>query len=268
MKNMEATTVAHILVHEFICRFGIPEHLHTDQGRNFEAEIIIKEICKLLDIKKIWTSPYHPQSDRMIERFNRTLLNMLSTALEKNCNDWDLRLPMLMLAYRTSVQETTGVTPFSLMFGRSAWLPIDIEFDLPYASYDNPKQYQKQLRQRLQQAYASVERNRQKCLYDRSVHGPQYDIGDEVWLHCPAVPKGHCKKFRRPWQGSFIVVKVIDNCIPTNLSRTKSGTKSLKKRDFWSKIRTFFKNPMKWSTVVQNPRRVALAMAACCKFES
>ena len=61
MKNMEATTVARILVHEFICRFGVPEHLHTDQGRNFEAEVI-KEICKLLDIKKTRTSPYHPPS--------------------------------------------------------------------------------------------------------------------------------------------------------------------------------------------------------------
>ena len=53
--NMEATTVAHLLVHEFICHSGIPENLHTDQGRNFEAEII--EICKLLDIKKTRTSP-------------------------------------------------------------------------------------------------------------------------------------------------------------------------------------------------------------------
>ena len=177
MKNMEAT-VARLLVHEFICRFGVPENLHTDQGRNFEAEII-KEICKLLDIKKIRTSPYHPQSDGMIERFNRTLLNMLSTAVEKNCNDWDMQLPMLLLAYRTSMQETTGVTPFSVMFSRSARLPIDIEFDLPYASYEDPKQYQEVLRHRLRKAYATVqehssaEQSRQKRLYDRSVFGPQ-----------------------------------------------------------------------------------------------
>ena len=117
MKNMEATTVASILVQEFICHFGVPECIHTDQGHNFEANLI-KEICKVLDIKKTRTSPYHPQSDGMIERFNRTLLSMLSTALEKNHSNWDLQLPLLMLAYRTSVQETTGATPFSLMFGR------------------------------------------------------------------------------------------------------------------------------------------------------
>ena len=92
IKNMEATTVASILVQEFICRFGVPECIHTDQGRNFEAELI-KEICKVLDIKKTRTSPYHPQSDGMIERFNRTLLSMLSTALEKNHSNWEFATP-------------------------------------------------------------------------------------------------------------------------------------------------------------------------------
>ena len=71
MRNMEATTVANILVQEFISCFGVPKYLHTDQGQNFEAGLI-KEICSLLDIKKTRTSPYHPQSERMIERFNRT----------------------------------------------------------------------------------------------------------------------------------------------------------------------------------------------------
>ena len=64
MKNMEATTVARILVHEFIYRFGVPQNLHTDQGRKFEAEII--EICMLLDIKKTRTCPHHPQLGGMI----------------------------------------------------------------------------------------------------------------------------------------------------------------------------------------------------------
>ena len=81
MPNMEAITVARIFVNEFICRFGVPEQLHTDQGRNFESALL-KEICKLLGITKTRTTPYHPQSDRMIERFNRTLLNMLSTVVQ------------------------------------------------------------------------------------------------------------------------------------------------------------------------------------------
>jgi len=80
MPNMEAITIARIFVNEFICRFGVPEQLHTDQGRNFESTLI-REVCKMLGITKTRTTPYHPQSDGMIERFNRTILNMMSTAV-------------------------------------------------------------------------------------------------------------------------------------------------------------------------------------------
>ena len=132
MPNMEAITVARILVNEFICRFGIPEQLHTDQGKNFESTLI-KEICKILGITKTRTTPYHPQSDGMIERFNRTVLNMLSIVVSDDEYNWDLHLPTLMLAYRTSRHETTGATPFSLVYGREAKLPEDILFNLPTA---------------------------------------------------------------------------------------------------------------------------------------
>ena len=77
LPNLEATTVARVLVNEYICRFGVPEQLHTDQGRNFESKLI-QEICKLLEIHKTRSSPYHPQSDGLVERFNRTLEAMLS----------------------------------------------------------------------------------------------------------------------------------------------------------------------------------------------
>ena len=118
MPNMEAGTVANV----FVSRFGVPDVLHTDQGRNFESTMI-KEVCQLLGIVKTRTTPYHPQSDGLVERFNRTLLNLLSLAASENEQEWDLHLPMVMLAYRTSVQESTGCTPFYLMFGREARLP-------------------------------------------------------------------------------------------------------------------------------------------------
>ena len=127
MKDMEAQTVACILVNEFICRLGVPDTIHTDQGRNFESKLI-KELCQMLGIKKTRTTPYHPQSDGMVERFNRTLLNMLSIAVGEDEMSWDLQLPLLLLAYRTSVHDTTGTSPFELMKVR---LPEDIMFALP-----------------------------------------------------------------------------------------------------------------------------------------
>ena len=76
LPNQEATTVAKKLVDEIFLRFSAPEQLHFDQGRQFESQLIT-EVCKLLNINKTRTTPYHPQCDGLVERFNRTLLNML-----------------------------------------------------------------------------------------------------------------------------------------------------------------------------------------------
>ena len=73
--NQEATTVAKKLVDEIFLRFSIPEQLHTDQGRQFESQLMT-EVCKLLCIRKTKTTPYHPQCDGLVERFNHTTLNM------------------------------------------------------------------------------------------------------------------------------------------------------------------------------------------------
>ena len=113
MQNMEASTVAKIFFDEFVCRFRIPKRLHTDQGKNFESTLI-KELCRLLGITKTRTTPYHPQSDGMVERFNRTLLNLLSIAVEEDKHNWDAQLAMSLLAYQTSMHESTGATPFYL----------------------------------------------------------------------------------------------------------------------------------------------------------
>ena len=107
MAIMKAGAVAGILVHHFVSHFGVPDILHTDQGRNFESTLL-KEVCKLLGIVKTRNTPYHPQSDGLVERFNRTLLNLLSLAASENEQEWDLHLPMVMPAYRTSVHMSSN----------------------------------------------------------------------------------------------------------------------------------------------------------------
>ena len=104
------------------------------------------------------------------------LLNMLSIAAQDLERDWDLQLPLLMMAYRTSVQESTGTTPFSLMFGREARFPIDVMFCLPPAEEPvSPIHYALLLRQRMEAAYHRVhsqlplQQCRQKTLYNRKV---------------------------------------------------------------------------------------------------
>ena len=79
--DQETATIAWCLVDQFICRFSVPHQLHSDLGRNFET-FVIKDICKLLGIEKTRTTPYHPQSDGFVERFNRTMMDMVSMLIE------------------------------------------------------------------------------------------------------------------------------------------------------------------------------------------
>ena len=166
--------------------------------------------------------PYHPQSDGMIERFNRTLLGMLSSGILEEDGNWEQILPAVMMAYRTSVHKTTHMSPFILVFGREVRLPVDIMFgnpppELPKCS----SMYALQLRNTLEsayhkvQAYLRVESRRQKEGYDRRVKGvgPSYKEGDFVWLHCPAVPRGKSRKLHRPWKGPFVVTKVLSDVV-------------------------------------------------------
>ena len=87
--NQEATTVAEKLMSEFICRFGVPRQLHSDQGTNFESNVFA-EVCKLLDIEKTHSTPLHPQSDGQVERFNKTIIEMLRGKIKEDQKDWDL----------------------------------------------------------------------------------------------------------------------------------------------------------------------------------
>ncbi|KRX56741.1 Retrovirus-related Pol polyprotein from transposon [Trichinella sp. T9] len=111
ISDMTASTVARTLVNEFICRYGAAESLHSDQGRHFEAALI-KELCESFDIRMARTTPLHLQFDCLVERFHRELLNMLSTKAEADKKNWDLVLPLTLLAYGTSVHESTAATPY------------------------------------------------------------------------------------------------------------------------------------------------------------
>jgi len=108
MPNQEAEIVADIVACEFVSRFGALRQLHTDQGCNFESRLF-QEMCRILEIDKTSTTPLRPQSDSMVERFNRTLEAMLSKFVSENHKDWDKCLPLLMMAYHSSVLESTGL---------------------------------------------------------------------------------------------------------------------------------------------------------------
>ena len=127
MANMEAASVAKIIVEKVITRYGTPSMIHSDQGFQYESHLFT-EICRLFNVKKTHTTPYHPQSDGMVERFNKTLATMLSAYVDEHHADWDEHLPYVMMAYRAAVHETTGTTPNKMMLGREVATPLDIVY--------------------------------------------------------------------------------------------------------------------------------------------
>ena len=213
LPNKEAATVARVLVNEWICRFGVPDAIHSDQGANFEGHLFMK-VGELLDMEKTRTTPYHPQSDGLVERMNRTLLMMLSIRAQEE-ERWDEFLPELLMAYRASVHDTTKFTPFHLMFGREIRLPIDVMFGKNPDPVQEHTEYARELRARLENAFGLVREHTraaqkwQKDRYDRRASGGRYEVGDRVWLHSPAVPRGRSPKLHRPWTGPFVVIKVL-----------------------------------------------------------
>ena len=214
--NQEAVTVARILTQEMFFRFSVPEQLHSDQGRQFESQLIA-EICKLLKISKTRTTPYHPQGDGLVERFNRTLLNMLATTVKSHQGDWEDHIRAVCLAYNSSVQHTTGYTPFYLMFGRQARIPVDLMFKSNLPEEMPHSDYAVLLKSTLEEAYGQVrekmelKQEAQKQSYDRKVHGKPYNVGDMVWLHSTVVPRGTAKKLHHPWTGPYRVVKCLSD---------------------------------------------------------
>ncbi|GFX88073.1 retrovirus-related Pol polyprotein from transposon 412 [Trichonephila clavipes] len=143
--DQEAPTVAEAVVQHWISRYGVPLQLHSDQGRNF-VSAVLKGVCELLGIDKTKTTPLHPQSDGMVERFNRTILNNLSLMVSKNQQDWDQKVPLFLLAYRSAVHETTGYSPSQMLFGRDLRLPCDLLFGRPPDTPSSPEEYVQNLR--------------------------------------------------------------------------------------------------------------------------
>ncbi|GBO03462.1 Retrovirus-related Pol polyprotein from transposon 412 [Araneus ventricosus] len=114
--DLEVSSVAEELVRTWISRYLLPMIFHSDQGTNF-ISTLFTELCILLGILKTRTTALRLESDGMVERFNRTILNHLSLFVSRNQTDWDTHLPLFLLAYRSADHEVTGFTPAEMIFG-------------------------------------------------------------------------------------------------------------------------------------------------------
>lgn len=213
-KNQTAHTTAKVLYDNFFFHYSFPEKLHSDQGRNFESKVI-RELCKLLGIKKTRTTPYHPMGKGSAERFNQTLIKMLSTLSEEQKSDWKSHVAPLVHAYNATKSDATGYTPHYLMIGWHPKLPIpffEIDSDLEEGDHHT---YVQKLRDRMKVAYklASKEAggisDKNKNNYDQGVRFSMLEIGDRVLVRNVGL-KGK-NKLADKWDSEVYVVKDIPN---------------------------------------------------------
>ena len=212
LKTIDAKTIAEELIKVF-ARVGIPREILTDQGTNFTSQMLA-EVYRLLHVKAIHTTPYHPQTDGLVERFNQTLKEMLRKTAYEEGKDWDKLLPFVLFAYREVPQESTGYSPFELLYGREVCEPLDVireMWESPQVDDESVLSYMLLMRKRLEEMMSLVQKNVskaqecQKQWYDKKARQRQFQAGDYVLILLPT----STSKFTAQWQGPYRVVKPV-----------------------------------------------------------
>ena len=172
-----AHVTAKVFWEQFLVHYGWPAKIISDQGRSFENKLF-KELCNIAQVQKLWTSPYHPETNGSCERFNSTLISMLGTLSKEEKLRWSKWVPAMTHAYNCTKCQVTGFSPYFLMFRHQPLLPIDIEYGVmaPYISAKDHRSFMKRLQKRLRWAYKiasdtmSKEAMHHKAYYDKKMH--------------------------------------------------------------------------------------------------
>ncbi len=209
MKSIDAEKVAEQLVALF-ARVGIPREILTDQGSNFTSRLLT-EMYRMLHVHPIRTTPYHPQTDGLVERFNKTLKSLLRKAASDASKDWDTLLPYLLFSYREVPQASTGFSPFELLYGRAVRGPLDVlkeTWEADRRSTESVVSHILSMRDKLASMTELVRGNltkaqtRQKRWYDRTARERAFKTGDQVLVLLPT----HASKLKATWQGPYRIV--------------------------------------------------------------
>ncbi len=217
--NDTAKTTACLLMNHIFSRFGLPLRVNSDRGTHFTAEIM-QDVWKLLGIQAKLHISYHPISSGQVERANRTVVSMLKKYVATNQKDWDIKLPLVLMAARATPHQSTGIPPFTMITGRNMTLPLHLLYqpgDLNLVTAYNTHQYLEELHQHLRTTFAFAQQQLQrsaegrKAYYDQKASHHELNVGDQVWYYSFARPRPNAphhlsKKFLPHWTGPHEIV--------------------------------------------------------------
>ena len=224
LRTTSSKAIADALI-QYFSKVGIPDEIVSDQGSNFISKLMA-QLYEQLGITKIKTSIYHPQANGLVERFNGTLKAMLKKFVGEHVQGWDRYLPYLLFAYREVPCESTGYSPFELLYGRTVRGPHAIvkgNWVEKRPTEGNIVSHVLEIRRRLATMQEIVKENlkraqsKQKRAYDSQSSHRRLEVGDkaEVLLPSPG------NKLQMRWQGPFTVTKVFKDGLNYELETGK-----------------------------------------------
>jgi transposase InsO family protein len=211
VKDLKETTVAQIIVNEIVPRHGCPATILTDRAASFNSELL-QQIYALLNTKKLNTSAYNPQPNGQVERFNETLVVMISMYVSKHQSDWDKHLNILRGAYMSAPHPTTGYTPNYMEYGRELKLPLDTvvsakEFYVDREDFLSKLLQRTSFAQDLARARLLNRKIELEEKQEQSNVQLEYKFGDKVLVFVPDSKTRLSNKFRSRWLGPFTVIE-------------------------------------------------------------
>lgn len=214
LPTAEAEEVAKFVTEEIVLKHGAPRTILTDRGKVFQSKMVT-ELYQLCTTKHLMTTSYHPQTNGLTERFNKTLADMLSMYVEVEQTNWDDILPFVTFAYNTAKQETTGFTPFFLIYGREAETTLDTVFpfkiDGPSDDFVDRLVTQAEESRQLARIRTLQAQHRDKTRYDATHRDVSYSIGELVWVFTPVRKVGLSEKLLKRYFGPYRIVRKLSN---------------------------------------------------------
>ncbi|UYV71739.1 hypothetical protein LAZ67_9000200, partial [Cordylochernes scorpioides] len=214
LPSADAQQVAKFVLEDVVLKHGAPREIITDRGRVFQSKLI-SELTGLCSSAQRFTTAYHPQTNGLTERLNKTLADMMSMYVDVEQKEWDVILPFITFAYNTAKQDTTGFTPFSLIHGREAETTLDTLF--PLLKDEDQEDYNREIvtRQEETRQLARLHTLRaqegNKRLFDAKHREVSYQPGDKVWIFIPVRKIGISEKLIKRYFGPYRVTRRISD---------------------------------------------------------
>ncbi|XP_076031045.1 uncharacterized protein LOC143019237 [Oratosquilla oratoria] len=216
LRNIETITVVEAMF-EIFCRVGIPKQVLSDRGSQFTS-VMMEELLRLLAVKGLRTTPYHPMCNGLCERFNGNPKKMLKRMAAEQPKEWPRFIAPLLFAYREVPQASLQLSPFELVYGRSVRGPLQVLRELWDEEEPDPAvkttyayvlAFAERLRETCEVAKQELLKAKevQKAYYNKKTKLRILEEGDQCLL---LLPTAH-NKLLSQWQGPFEVVKRLSD---------------------------------------------------------